>query len=513
MVTARRASVAKNMPMSRRVTILLAACLAAAGAGCEGPATEADGPRLLAVGNPNNLFVVDVADGRFRPWQGDAAGAWHPCEPVEGTPQAVAAYRERLAVFFPSGRCGLFGLGRPDVQEPPVPGWRTLALAEDGLALDALGRDPDGNPLYARWDGSGWTRRRIDAALPSELAEPTAVRHLGRLYLLWREPAAGGFLGEEGFRVRFAWLDEEGWRLAAPSRIRLQEGPSVAAAAETMVCLYRKPGAGDAPGRWAVATYETTDEDFHETAEVNADAELPEGRLALARWGDRFVLAARIDGGPAVAELDPETGEVEAFEPVQAEKAPPSDRTEGAIEVIVFGVVLAGLLVLVARGRQVARQAKAGQAYPEGVVPASLWRRGGAAVVDHLLSSMAVALVLLAAWPGLRDRVLQGPEPAWQELLPIELIGFAGVVLYFAVAEVGWGRTLGKALFGLEVRAVSGEKATTGRLVARNVLRLFDWLPTFYFVGTISILVGPRPQRLGDRAAGTLVVLRTPPGG
>jgi hypothetical protein len=40
----------------------------------------------------------------------------------------------------------------------------------------------------------------------------------------------------------------------------------------------------------------------------------------------------------------------------------------------------------------------------------------------------------------------------------------------------------------------------------RNVMRLVDVLPTAYLVGIVSILVSSRNQRLGDLAAGTLVV-------
>jgi hypothetical protein len=40
----------------------------------------------------------------------------------------------------------------------------------------------------------------------------------------------------------------------------------------------------------------------------------------------------------------------------------------------------------------------------------------------------------------------------------------------------------------------------------RNFLRIVDFLPAFYVIGVISILVTGRNQRLGDLAAGTLVV-------
>ena len=45
----------------------------------------------------------------------------------------------------------------------------------------------------------------------------------------------------------------------------------------------------------------------------------------------------------------------------------------------------------------------------------------------------------------------------------------------------------------------------------RNVLRLIDILPFVYLVGCVSILVTSRNQRLGDLAAGTLVVRERKP--
>jgi hypothetical protein len=40
----------------------------------------------------------------------------------------------------------------------------------------------------------------------------------------------------------------------------------------------------------------------------------------------------------------------------------------------------------------------------------------------------------------------------------------------------------------------------------RNILRIVDMLPTGYLVGVITVLISPKNQRLGDLAAGTIVV-------
>ncbi|HNW36631.1 MAG TPA: RDD family protein, partial [Candidatus Ozemobacteraceae bacterium] len=42
--------------------------------------------------------------------------------------------------------------------------------------------------------------------------------------------------------------------------------------------------------------------------------------------------------------------------------------------------------------------------------------------------------------------------------------------------------------------------------VSRNLLRVVDFLPMFFVTGMISILFSTRHQRLGDLAAGTIVI-------
>lgn len=81
---------------------------------------------------------------------------------------------------------------------------------------------------------------------------------------------------------------------------------------------------------------------------------------------------------------------------------------------------------------------------------------------------------------------------------------FAGYDILFEVFASG--RTPGKRLNGLRVVRSDGSPVGFLTSAARNVLRLIDILPTFYLVGIVSILATARNQRLGDLAAGTLVV-------
>ena len=78
---------------------------------------------------------------------------------------------------------------------------------------------------------------------------------------------------------------------------------------------------------------------------------------------------------------------------------------------------------------------------------------------------------------------------------------------YYVFCEAATGATLGKRMVGIQVIGEDGEQLTFGASLVRNLLRLVDCL-FFYLVGGIFALTSPNGQRLGDRAAHTLVVRR-----
>ena len=78
---------------------------------------------------------------------------------------------------------------------------------------------------------------------------------------------------------------------------------------------------------------------------------------------------------------------------------------------------------------------------------------------------------------------------------------------YQVVFEVfGGGRTLGKRAVGLRVVTDGGTAVGLRASLIRNVLLLLEGLPTSYLPATVSVLASRNNQRLGDHAAGTLVV-------
>ena len=83
---------------------------------------------------------------------------------------------------------------------------------------------------------------------------------------------------------------------------------------------------------------------------------------------------------------------------------------------------------------------------------------------------------------------------------------------YFTLFEAFWnGRTPGKRAVGIRVIQRSGRAIGLFESMARNFIRYVDQIPFFYAVGAITMFVTKDHQRLGDLAAGTLVVRERQP--
>jgi uncharacterized RDD family membrane protein YckC len=82
---------------------------------------------------------------------------------------------------------------------------------------------------------------------------------------------------------------------------------------------------------------------------------------------------------------------------------------------------------------------------------------------------------------------------------------------YFVAFEAGWnGTTPGKRALKLRVVKVGGYPLSFMDAVLRNLLRTADFLPVGYLLGLIAMSWDGRFARLGDRAAGTMVVIEDP---
>jgi uncharacterized RDD family membrane protein YckC len=87
------------------------------------------------------------------------------------------------------------------------------------------------------------------------------------------------------------------------------------------------------------------------------------------------------------------------------------------------------------------------------------------------------------------------------------LISFALLWGYYIFFEMLWnGQTPGKRLVGLRVLRSDGTPITLTESIIRNLVRFVDFLPLFYGLGVVVMFVNAQSRRLGDLAAGTLVV-------
>jgi uncharacterized RDD family membrane protein YckC len=142
-------------------------------------------------------------------------------------------------------------------------------------------------------------------------------------------------------------------------------------------------------------------------------------------------------------------------------------------------------------------------ATPEGVSLelqlAGLGSRFVALLVDTLLqmlvfAALVVGLVIADAGGFAAGAVLA-------------VAGFALLFVYPVAFELAAaGRTPGKRWSSLRVVCDNGSPVTFRASALRNLLRLADLLPGMYLAGAITIFATRNNQRLGDLAAGTIVV-------
>jgi uncharacterized membrane protein SpoIIM required for sporulation/uncharacterized RDD family membrane protein YckC len=120
-------------------------------------------------------------------------------------------------------------------------------------------------------------------------------------------------------------------------------------------------------------------------------------------------------------------------------------------------------------------------------------------VVFGLLVALAITTTVFAPFAG-------------SVALPIYVVAnFAVVWGYFALFEgLRNGQTPGKRRMGIRVIRETGHPLTMREALARNLLRIADFMPPPYLLGGLLVAVHPRGKRLGDLVAGTVVVRENP---
>lgn len=137
----------------------------------------------------------------------------------------------------------------------------------------------------------------------------------------------------------------------------------------------------------------------------------------------------------------------------------------------------------------------------------------GSRTLAHLIDCLILLVMngLLFVFAILISRLYSGDWlPALADyLIAIALILWVVVNLgYFVCTEAFMGgQTPGKRILGLRVLQNNGQSATLLSILIRNLFRLLDMMPTFYFIGAVSIIFSAKDKRIGDMVAGTIVVI------
>lgn len=136
--------------------------------------------------------------------------------------------------------------------------------------------------------------------------------------------------------------------------------------------------------------------------------------------------------------------------------------------------------------------------------------RSYAFVIDwHIRLLLALAWVLVGLLirlfvPAGEDTPLTSSIVVWAVFVPAAVIYF----LYHPILEVAMrGRTPGKRMAGARIVTREGATPAAGALLMRNLFRIIDSLPMFYVVGLVCCLLTEQRVRIGDLAAGTVLIL------
>jgi len=120
-----------------------------------------------------------------------------------------------------------------------------------------------------------------------------------------------------------------------------------------------------------------------------------------------------------------------------------------------------------------------------------------------VVAALAIVMLVIIGVSGLRTS-----GTAVYVALAIGVLIVTAILLgYYIFFELIWnGQSPGKRAMRLRVIQISGYPVTPFAVLIRNVLRLVDFLPAYYGVGVITMIINKNSRRLGDLAAGTIVV-------
>ncbi|UCH36382.1 MAG: RDD family protein, partial [Armatimonadota bacterium] len=148
---------------------------------------------------------------------------------------------------------------------------------------------------------------------------------------------------------------------------------------------------------------------------------------------------------------------------------------------------------------------------------AGIGTRFAAMLLDTSIQFIVVLVVILLAG-ALGSQIefldidfLGAMTSSW--LIALMAIAIFGIIWgYFILWETVWhGQTPGKRAAGIRVMRDGGYPIDFRAAFVRNIARYVDFLPGFYGIGALAVFLSKDSKRLGDYAAGTVVVVDSRP--
>jgi uncharacterized RDD family membrane protein YckC len=148
---------------------------------------------------------------------------------------------------------------------------------------------------------------------------------------------------------------------------------------------------------------------------------------------------------------------------------------------------------------------------------AGIGNRFIAALIDSFILFSALVLLNLIILVGLGVLGSMDPAPMvedtpmdWIEGLLLAIYALINFLIfwgYYVLFEYLWnGQTPGKRLVHIRVVRLDGNPAGFVEVMVRNLVRIVDFLPSGYGLGLLVMFFNGQARRLGDFAAGTLVI-------
>lgn len=134
--------------------------------------------------------------------------------------------------------------------------------------------------------------------------------------------------------------------------------------------------------------------------------------------------------------------------------------------------------------------------------------RSYAFIIDwHIRLLLAIAWLVLGVFIGAGGFMLLTSAKPWVVMIAV-LPAIFIYLFYHPVLELLMrGQTPGKRMAGVRVVNRDGGAPSSGAILIRNAFRLIDSLPVFYAIGLGATFLTEQRVRIGDMAAGTLLII------